>query len=193
MAGTPISTSGPEKRGRRMWSRLLWITLAAIVVIMALEIALLIRQNQKLRATINELGGAARQPLAAELEIGEVVPALELISLDGAARRIGFDGPSDTWLLVFSPSCPACNANMENWEALTERLDPSSSRVFYVSAAPAGQTPPLRRATGDLAERCPGRPRITGAAGFDADPHDGPGRPRRCREGRLDRGPAGWG
>jgi len=125
------------------------IVLGLLVVAMAVELVLLIRQNRRLKdsigrleTTITEMQAApGRQPLASGLQAGDLAPTVLLPAIDGSRVAVAYDEPErETWLLVFSPDCPACVANIENWKRLEQGSDPAGRRLVYVSTASADRT-----------------------------------------------------
>ncbi|MDH3283710.1 MAG: TlpA family protein disulfide reductase [Acidobacteriota bacterium] len=135
-----MSSDGVGRPGR---SRLFGLILFVMLAVMAVEIVLLIGQNRELKATV----GALREQMALgqqaipSLEEGEVLGPLVATALDGSPATVSYDDLNeDTILLVFSPSCPACNENMANWQKLEDRYPSEDKRLFYVSTAGADET-----------------------------------------------------
>ncbi len=133
------SAGGGGERSGRFFG----VLLVVILVVMAAEIVLLIKQNRELKAEVGELREqvAHGQQVYPSLEEGEVVGPLAATALDGSPSTISYDAVyEDTILLVFSPSCPACNENMKNWKRLEKRYPNEDKRLFYVSTAGADET-----------------------------------------------------
>jgi peroxiredoxin len=139
-----VAESPQTESGRRLADRLFHVVLTIVFVAMAVEIVLLVRQNRELEATVSELA-ARLESLAAPpaLAVGETVSPLELRSLDGSPTEIAYDDGVDTVLLVFSPDCPACEANIDRWKRLAEANDPTCNRMYWVSTADAERTRPF--------------------------------------------------
>ena len=67
---------------------------------------------------------------------GEIVDPLVLPSVGGEVMEVAYENPElDTLLLIFSPDCPACQANMDNWKLLEQGHDSNCTRLFYISTA----------------------------------------------------------
>jgi peroxiredoxin len=125
--------SEPTRRGGTVFT----ILLALIFVAMAVEVVLLVRQNRELKQTIAELR-AGGEPVP-QLEPGDTVGPLELLTLDGEAARIAYEDPqTETLLLIFSPHCPACQANMTNWKEI--EASGGERPLYYVSTAGVEET-----------------------------------------------------
>lgn len=73
--------------------------------------------------------GAAPPPPSASppprLAVGDTVPALGVIGLDGAEKRISFPEKGATVLLFFMSSCPTCHRMIPEWNRAFERRPPS--------------------------------------------------------------------
>lgn len=97
-------------------SRTSWWTIAILLVmaVMAVEIALLINENRDLRARLAGLTDMF-EPLAA----GQRLPAISGTDIydNPVGLRYGPGSPA-TVLLWFSPSCDACEGNLDFWNEL---------------------------------------------------------------------------
>ncbi len=123
--------------------RLLTSFIGLVFLAMAVALIFLAKQNHDLKAALPQLQeelGAARNA-AASLKAGEVLEPLELPTLAGEVRRLAYDDPStDTILLIFSPECPACRDNFDNWKKVEAAHDPRRGGLFYVSTAEPEKT-----------------------------------------------------
>lgn len=133
-----------ETPARRRGDRILSFLFGLVLVVMAVELIFLARQNRELKSTVSRLQGellSARSQGIPRLEAGEIVLPVELQTVDGNVDRLAFDDPArDTVLLFFSPDCAACEANLERWRTLREASDPGRRRLLYVSMAPPDKT-----------------------------------------------------
>lgn len=87
-------------------------TLHALLVMMALLVAGLARENRQLKQAMKPL-----EPLAA----GAEAPAIAARDLSGQEETLELDAASqETLLLVFTTTCPACRDNQAAWRALTQ-------------------------------------------------------------------------
>lgn len=104
------------------------ILLAGLVLVLVIVDMALLRQNRRLRASLN----AHISPT--QLRAGVTVPALRGTDISGVERDIEF-GPSrkQTILLAFRPNCPFCKINWPRWNSILQRVDRSEFRVVFVS------------------------------------------------------------
>jgi hypothetical protein len=118
-----------------------------IFLSMAVELVLLIKQNRELKAEISTLQAdlaSAREQTLPTFQIGEVVEPLNVVSIHGEPAQITYDDESlDTVLLIFSPNCPSCAVNMENWKELEALLNRELDRIYYVSTMGGEETLPF--------------------------------------------------
>lgn len=113
------------------------LTTALLVVISGLVLGLmnmlLLKQNIEMKASADQ---GARSLV---LQPGAQLPPLD--GLDTAGNKTSFKYGEDTrktLLMVFSPGCGACKANMPNWQALAKDLDPQSYRIVTASLMAEG-------------------------------------------------------
>ena len=115
-------------------SQLVWeaVTLGAIVLSVAVNVGLTAKAR-RLENAIDRLKGENR------LNVGQQVPALEGIDLDGKHVSITFDGstPQPTLFYVLSPSCGWCYRNTENYKTIVKKLA-STHRIVVVSLTSEG-------------------------------------------------------
>lgn len=71
--------------------------------------------------------------------VGEVVAAFDAQALDGALKKVAFDGKGSTVLLFFLSSCPTCHRMIPEWNRAYERR-PQGLQVIGVlmDQEPAG-------------------------------------------------------
>jgi peroxiredoxin len=139
MGGNPREQ---RRSTRTLGDRLFRIFLVVVFVAMVVELVLLVKQNHELKAQLSDLMAASgQQGIVAALKEGEFVAPLALPSLSGEITEIDYDDPEvATLLLIFSPDCPACKANMDNWRVLEQEGDSGCTRLFYISTADADST-----------------------------------------------------
>lgn len=114
----------------RKTSLLLFATTASVLMLVNV---LLAQQNKQLKA----LAGKPGRRL--ELSPGKGVPPVEGFDVEGNKVVVSYgEDPRKTVLLVFSPGCRACKANMSNWQSLIKGVDKSLYRVIALSLAPTG-------------------------------------------------------
>lgn len=59
---------------------------------------------------------------------------LKGLALDGRIQRLALPGVDSKLLIItFSPSCPACQANLEHWRKLATELEQKGISVVWVS------------------------------------------------------------
>jgi hypothetical protein len=95
------------------WDRLFVVLILALV---ALNFLLSWRISE-LKATIGVIKAEG------QLQPGDLIPPLEVKTLDGTPIVIGFESP--TIIYVMSPSCPWCAKNTANIAELARALDPA--------------------------------------------------------------------
>lgn len=95
--------------GYQVFLHLILLGLATLVVMLGVE-------NGGLR-------GGASPPPSAGPAVGEMLRPIDARNLEGRDVRLAFDNAErETVLLVWTTTCPACQANLPNWLALVERF-----------------------------------------------------------------------
>jgi len=98
------------------------IIFIAAIAVLAENLALT-RQNRQLRETA-----------AWELAAGTQLRTLSGIAPDGGVRNVSLPSADSKFLIItFSPMCPECQANQEEWMKLASALEQKGIRVFWVS------------------------------------------------------------
>ena len=101
-----------------------------LVVMLLLADAFLLLQNAQLKADIL----ASRTAL--ELRVGQTVPPLHGLDMDGRELTVTYDAePRKTLFLAFSPSCGICTENWPSWARLLHSLKSSAVRVVLVDTS----------------------------------------------------------
>src|SRR5262245_45561115 len=109
-------------RGSELLEILLWLVALGVL---AANIALL-QENRRLRET-----------LAPQNTSGTQFDRLWGLTLDGRFQPLAMPSADSKLLIItLSPSCPACQANQEEWMRLTGALQQKSIRVVWVSRDP---------------------------------------------------------
>src|SRR6266404_195418 len=67
------------------------------------------------------------------LQVGQAVDNLQAVDMNAEGQTFDFLG-ADTFLFVFSATCPACERNLGNWKDIEEKV--GSANVLYVSTDP---------------------------------------------------------
>jgi peroxiredoxin len=101
----------------------------AALAVLATNIALL-RENRHLRETT-----------APQIAARTQLQMLAGLTLDGHIEPVNLPAPgSKLFVITFSPGCPACQANQEEWMKLASTLKRDGVRVLWVSRDPVGIT-----------------------------------------------------
>ena len=125
----------PDNRHGMLFNVCAAILLIGLLVVMGL----LIRQNLALKAQLAEMQSEPTD--APRLKVGDVVDPFSLPALDGTMTRVDFSAPdSETVLFFFSPDCPACDSNFENWVAIEQLQRLEKRRLVFISAVPEEET-----------------------------------------------------
>jgi peroxiredoxin len=112
----------------QIWS----IILIVLVVVMGVEIFLLVKENQKLRAALS----LPRGPIKI-LNPEEKVPSLVGINLKGEEFKVEYPSSQKTVLFWFSSICPSCEHNLEFWREIYQKH--SSDRLRFVGVTHSGE------------------------------------------------------
>jgi len=105
----------------------------ALGTVLALVNVLLVQQNKKLKVL------ASRPDRVLEVKPGTALPSLEGFDGNGARHSIDYGRDSrKTVLLVLTPGCQACEANMPNWKSVVNGIDRQSFQLAAVSLKPEG-------------------------------------------------------
>ena len=112
----------------------------------------LLAADWRLIAHVSELSGRAEAlrvtaRARAAPTLGETVPPIDGVLLDGTTIRTDFNGFQKTVFLAFAADCGACEANWRQWERLIRAIDPVTVRVLFVDIAGTA-TPDYFRAHG---------------------------------------------
>lgn len=100
----------------------------ACVALAGLVVALTI-QNRSLKQQLAHAGG----PPPPQFEAGDTVAPIPVVADTGETKTIAFgEGESNTLLLVFSSTCPACKEAVPVWRELLATPPPSGIRVVGV-------------------------------------------------------------
>ena len=98
-------------------------------------------QNIALIWQTRELKTRLELTLDKEFQPGEVLPDFAGIDLNKQYVNIGFNESGKKFLLItFSTGCPACDANLAHWLALSAKLDRNQWQVVWLSRDPFDRT-----------------------------------------------------
>lgn len=117
-----------------IWS----IVLIVLVIAMAIEILLLVKENRELRASLT----ARRGPFQV-LNPQERVPPLVGINQEGEEVRVEYPSQKQTVLFWFSTGCPSCEHNVEFWKQVYQKYQSSTLRFLGVTSADEEKTEEL--------------------------------------------------
>lgn len=118
--------TAPNSKFGKTIEILLWVAALALLV----ENMALFRQNRRL------LEAAAPQIAA-----GTQLQMLSGLALDGRVEPVSLPAAGSKLVIItFSPSCPACRANLEGWAKLASMLKPKGVGVLWVSRDPVEVT-----------------------------------------------------
>jgi len=102
----------------------IFLWLAALGVLA--ENVVLFRQNRRLS-----------DALAPQITAGAQLQMLSGLALDGRLQPVSLPSTgSKLLIIVFSPGCPACQANQDGWMTLASTLERKGVRVLWVSRDP---------------------------------------------------------
>jgi hypothetical protein len=119
-----MTSDRTRKIGKAVLNALLICAAAAIIV----ENISLIRDNRSLQRSVDRL--------TAQIQAGQKLSDhLAAIGADGRLMSIPLPASATDHLLIitFSPRCPACQANQEEWAKLAQGLKQRGWRVIWVS------------------------------------------------------------
>ena len=100
----------------------------ALLGLLTIEVVLLIKQNNELRAALG--GQAAIDPLKS----GEEVEPIKIRTLDGNFSELNYKDPSREYLLfILSTTCPHCESNLPIWGKINAGKKNANCDVLGVS------------------------------------------------------------
>jgi peroxiredoxin len=116
--------SGTQSKSRfnKVMEIFLWVVALGVLA----ENIFLFLQNRRLN-----------DALAPQISAGAQLQMLSGLALDGRLQPLALP-PAESKLLIitFSPGCPACQANQEEWMQLASALEQKRIRVLWVSRDP---------------------------------------------------------
>lgn len=98
-------------------------------------------ENAKLRARIlslSEVSGNLVGP--ASIQIGDIVPPFEALTIEGKQAGIVYDGSTKYLLYIFSPLCGVCASQFPDWNKLAVRAKVKNYKILGLSTASAEET-----------------------------------------------------
>ena len=104
-----------------------WIVAIHLVAFaLAVEVVYLVIQNRQLSQSLDTItqmrSSSAAQSMPETLEVGDQLPNLRLVDLEGNVRSLERNGKRKL-LFAFSSQCPACQDSVEVWQALKSVLE----------------------------------------------------------------------
>ncbi len=70
---------------------------------------------------------------APEAQVGDLVPALRVVDLDGVSREIQYEGLKRYVYFVFSPLCPHCQRQLGAWRSIAADARAAKVEVRWLS------------------------------------------------------------
>ncbi len=111
--------------------------LAAVCVLLAIEVVVLALENRRLKrahaAAAAEEQPASPQDTRLRFAPGDPFGELALLAADGRALPVAFDGGAErTLLFVFAPGCNACTLVAPTWNEIAAEVAAPALRVLAV-------------------------------------------------------------
>lgn len=117
-----------------------WTLLFAVLsVVLCATLALVVRQNRRLREQLTAM--AAAKARASGLEEGQVLAPITLRDAAAARIKVRFEGEGGTVLLFHSSSCDACEATRPLWRRAVEQAGRPDVRVLCIQTDVAEGAP----------------------------------------------------
>jgi len=98
-------------------------------------------ENAKLKArllSLSEVSGNLVGP--ASIQIGDIVPPFEALTIEGKQAGIVYDGSTKYLLYIFSPLCDVCASQLPEWNKLAGRAAAENYTTLGLSTASAEET-----------------------------------------------------
>jgi peroxiredoxin len=106
-----------------IWLKTVEILLSVLVAAVLIENVALVRQNRRLHEAI-----------APQVAAGVQLQAISASTLDGHLETMAVPITSSKLLIItFSPGCPACRDNQEEWLKLANTLETGGIRTLWIS------------------------------------------------------------
>ena len=100
------------------------VTMAIAVVFLAL----VTRQNAKLRLEASQYRGTLAGPQTSE--VGDIVPPFLAFDLEGQPAPLVYDESATYLIYIFSPGCDVCSSQISLWNHLASQAKPRNIRVI---------------------------------------------------------------
>jgi peroxiredoxin len=133
---------GTNTRRATGFQLLLW----AILLVLAVEVALLATENRRLKAALAGSAPGAGEKAAAlrerpRLHEGDALRTFEVLAADGTRETVALDGSARGVLLfVFTEQCPACTEARGAWDELVPHFEAAGIRVLGIRLDPGADT-----------------------------------------------------
>jgi peroxiredoxin len=92
------------------------------------------KETMELKSTVATISGTIVGP--ASVQIGDIVPSFDAVSLEGKPTSIVYDGSSRYLLYLFSVRCGVCENEVPKWNEIASRGKLKNYKVFGVSIDP---------------------------------------------------------
>jgi|GEM_PF-1338500 peroxiredoxin len=120
---SPTTDEG-KRRGNLLAiaNTLLIVTVLIAVILLFVQArnnSTLTHQRNQLMSTVNTMSGSMAGPPS--VEVGDIVPSFEAVTLEGKPRSIVYNGSSDYLLYIFSSNCSVCLSQFVDWNRIASR------------------------------------------------------------------------
>src|SRR5678816_2310979 len=114
---SPTTDEG-KRRGNLLAiaNTLLIVTVLIAVILLFVQArnnSTLTHQRNQLMSTVNTMSGSMAGPPS--VEVGDIVPSFEAVTLEGKPRSIVYNGSSNYLLYIFSSNCSVCLSQFVDW------------------------------------------------------------------------------
>lgn len=99
---------------------------------------ILARDSARLREELEELSGTLVGPQVAQ--VGDVVPPMETVSLEGRKIKIGTEDASMRLIFIFSPGCGVCIDELPTWNRIAEEVREYGCQTYGITLDSAEET-----------------------------------------------------
>lgn len=125
-SSTKSHTDDGKQRGKLLAvaNTVLIVTVLIAVIILFVQArnnSTLKQQRNELMSTVTTISGSMVGPPS--VEVGDIVPSFEAITLEGKPRSIVYNGSSDYLLYIFSSRCSVCLDQFAHWNRIASRAN----------------------------------------------------------------------
>jgi peroxiredoxin/uncharacterized membrane protein YphA (DoxX/SURF4 family) len=112
------------------WKNLQRLTGFLVIFFLAVEVALLSKQNGELKSRLAMLIGDGKN---GSLKPGDMASPFKATNLEGEQLEITYDrAAAKTLLLIFSTSCGACERNLRKWAEIASKSMEDHQRIWGI-------------------------------------------------------------